>query len=215
MRQPRPGARRARDPGRGRLRLDPRLLWTLGAGSAAISLALVPFLATADFLPDRALWIVLDVVIGGGFTAVGLFAWYRRPDNRVGALMVATAFAWYFVVAGNTEPAVLWTFGQLFSNLFAATAIHLLLAFPSGRLETELDRVVVGIAYVATTVLWLPVLLFSDPADFGCTDCSSAGGGPARRYGVWSARSSSSAERSWSPSRHSWLPGSSSRSGTG
>ena len=171
MRQPRSGARRARDPGPGRLRLDPRLLWTLGAGSAAIALALVPFLATADFLPDRALWIVLDVVIGGGFTAVGLFAWYRRPDNRVGALMVATAFAWYFVVAGNTEPAALWTFGQLFSNLFAATAIHLLLAFPSGRLETELDRVVVGIAYVATTVLWLPVLLFSDPADFGCTDC--------------------------------------------
>jgi signal transduction histidine kinase len=151
--------------------VDRRLLWALGAASAAIGLGLVPLLATSDFLPDRGLWIVLDLVIGGGFTAVGLFAWYRRPDNRVGALMVATAFAWYFVVAGNTESAVLWTVGQLFSNLFAATAIHLLLAFPSGRLETELDRVVVGLAYAATTILWLPVMLFSDPAEFGCADC--------------------------------------------
>ena len=150
---------------------SPQLLWALGGASAAIGLGLAPLVATADFLPDRALWVVLDLVIGGGFTAVGLFAWYRRPDNRVGSLMVATGFAWYFVVAGNTEPAVLWTLGQSFSNLFVATAIHLLLAFPSGRLETALDRAVVGIAYAATTVLWLPFMLFTSPADLGCRGC--------------------------------------------
>jgi len=162
---------RTRDPRAERLRLSPPLLWTLGGASAAIGLGLAPLLATADFLPDRALWIVLDLVIGAGFTVVGLFAWYRRPDNGVGALMVATAFAWYFVVAGNTESAVLWTLGQSFSNLFVATAIHLLLAFPSGRLETALDRAVVGIAYAATTVLWLPFMFFTAPADLGCAGC--------------------------------------------
>jgi signal transduction histidine kinase len=168
MNRPQPRVARARDPG---VRLSRRTLLALAALSAAIGLGLVPLLATADFLPDRGLWIVLDLVIGGGFTAVGLFAWYRRPDNRVGALMVATGFAWYLVVAGNTEPPLLWTLGQSFSNLFVATAIHLLLAFPSGRLETKLDRVVVGIAYVATTVLWLPFMLFTSPTDFGCPDC--------------------------------------------
>jgi signal transduction histidine kinase len=171
MRKPRAGVARARDPHADGLTLSPRLLWALAAASAAVGLGLVPLLATSDFLPDRAFWIVLDVVIGAGFTAVGLFAWYRRPDNRVGALMVATAFAWYFVIAGNTEVAALWTLGQLFSNLFAATAIHLLLAFPSGRLETALDRVVVAIAYAATTVLWLPFMFFTAPADLGCADC--------------------------------------------
>lgn len=171
MRKPRAGVAPARYPNAGGLALSPQLLWALAAASAAIGLGLVPLLATADFLSDRALWIVLDLVIGAGFTAVGLFAWYRRPDNRVGALMVATAFAWYFVVAGNTASAVLFTLGQSFSNLFAATAIHLLLAFPSGRLETALDRVVVGIAYAATTVLWLPFMFFTDPADVGCTGC--------------------------------------------
>ena len=148
-----------------------RLLWTLGAISVAVAFALAVLLARSDFVIDRALWIVLDLVIGGGFTAVGLFAWYRRPDNRVGALMVATGFAWYAVVAGNTEPPVIWTLGQLFSNLFVATAIHLLLAFPSGHLQTTVDRVLVGIGYLATTVLWLPFVLFTDPVEFGCTDC--------------------------------------------
>jgi signal transduction histidine kinase len=171
MKAPRAGAARTRDPGAGRVTVSRRTLWVLGAASAAIGLGLVPLLATSDFLSDRALWIALDLVIGAGFTAVGLFAWYRRPDNRVGGLMVATAFAWYFVVAGNTEPALLWTLAQLFSNLFAATAIHLLLAFPSGRLETALDRVVVAVAYAATTVLWLPFMFFTDPADLGCADC--------------------------------------------
>jgi signal transduction histidine kinase len=168
MRMPRAGFARARDLSADRLTL---LLWALAAASAAIGLGLVPLLAAADFLPDRGLWIALDLVIGGGFTAVGLFAWYRRPDNRVGVLMVATAFAWYFVVAGNTGSAVLWTLGQSFSNVFVATAIHLLLAFPSGRLETTLDRAVVGIAYAATTVFWLPFMFFTDPADMGCSGC--------------------------------------------
>ena len=171
MRKPLTGIARARDPGAGGVRLNRWLLWTLAITSAAVGLALVPLLATSDFLTDRGLWIWLDLVIGAGFTAVGLFAWYRRPDNRVGALMVATAFAWYFVLAGNTEPPLLFTIGNLFSNLFVATAIHLLLAFPSGRLETVVDRVVVGIGYAATTVLWLPFALYTDPAEFGCTEC--------------------------------------------
>jgi signal transduction histidine kinase len=153
------------------VKLSRRLLWTLGAASASVALGLAALLAASDFVTDRALWIVLDLVIGGGFTGVGLFAWYRRPDNRVGALMVATAFAWYAVVAGNTEPPLVWTLGQLFSNLFVATAIHLLLAFPSGRLQTTADRVLVGTGYVATTVLWLPFVLFTDPVELGCADC--------------------------------------------
>jgi signal transduction histidine kinase len=154
-----------------RVRLSRPLLWALALAAAAIGLALAPLVATADFISDRPLWVVLDLVIGFGFAAVGLFAWYRRPDNRVGALMVATAFAWYCVVASNTEPSFVWTLGTALSNLFAATAIHLLLAFPSGRLETTLDRVLVGSAYAATTVGWLPAVLFLDPEALGCQGC--------------------------------------------
>jgi signal transduction histidine kinase len=151
--------------------LSRRWLVALATAAAVCGLALVPLLATSDFLADPGLWITLDLVIGAGFAGVGLFAWYRRPDNRIGALMVATAFAWYLLVAGNTEPALLWTVGNLGSNLFAATTIHLLLAFPSGRLETTVDRVLVGVAYTSTTVGWFPFVFFNDPAAVGCSGC--------------------------------------------
>jgi signal transduction histidine kinase len=110
-------------------------------------------------------------VIGAGFTGVGLYAWYRRPDNRVGALMVATGFAWYLLVAGNTDVPLAWTVGNLCSNLFVATSIHLLLAFPSGRLGSTTDRALVGFAYAATTIGWLPAVVFMDTEAFGCASC--------------------------------------------
>jgi signal transduction histidine kinase len=78
--------------------------------------------------------------------------------------MVATGFAWFLSVFGNTEPALLFTLGNLFSNVFVATAIHLLLAFPSGRLESNLDRWLVRCSYAVTLVGFLPVMLTFDPS---------------------------------------------------
>ncbi len=86
-------------------------------------------------------------------------------------LMVITAFAWYLAVAGNTDVSLLFTIGTLGSNLFAATAIHLLLAFPSGRLLETVDRAIVGVAYLTTTIGWLPFALYFDPRVFDCADC--------------------------------------------
>ena len=34
-------------------------------------------------------------VIGWSFIGTGLFAWWRRPENRFGALLVAVGFAWF------------------------------------------------------------------------------------------------------------------------
>jgi signal transduction histidine kinase len=154
------------------VRLSRTQLWVLGAAAGLIGVALIPLIATSEFAPDQGLWITLDLVIGWGFAGVGLFAWYRRPDNRTGALMVATAFAWYIAVAGNTDPPLLFTLGVLLNNLFVATAIHLLLAFPSGRLGSTFDRVLVGVSYVTTTLGFLPFILFADPfVDGGCASC--------------------------------------------
>jgi signal transduction histidine kinase len=154
------------------VRLTRGWLWAIGGAAAAIGIALVPLIAAANFQPDRGLWIALDLVIGWGFAGVGLFAWYRAPGNRVGPLMVATAFAWYLSVFERTEPSLLFTIGVVLENLFVATAIHLLLAYPSGRLERTFDRVLVGASYFTTTVGFIPFILFADPAAGGrCTDC--------------------------------------------
>jgi signal transduction histidine kinase len=149
--------------------LSKRAVWALTVLGFAWGIALVPLLANSEFNDDRGLWIALDLVIGFGFVGTGAFAWLRRPNNPVGALMMGTGFAWYLSVGGLTEPSLPFTVGQAVSNLFVATAIHLLLAFPSGRLEQTVDRVVVGVAYVMTTVGTIVPMLFLDPVQHGCT----------------------------------------------
>jgi signal transduction histidine kinase len=146
-----------------------RAVWALTVLGFAIGIALVPLLANSELNDDRELWIALDLVIGFGWIGTGAFAWLRRPNNRVGMLMMGTGFAWYLQVAAVTDVSVLFTAGQAMSNLFVATAIHLLLAFPSGRLEQSVDRLVVGVAYLMTTVGSIVPIFFFDPAEFGCT----------------------------------------------
>jgi signal transduction histidine kinase len=153
------------------MRLSRVQLWALAAAAVLSGAALVYLIATSDFAPDRGFWIPAVVVIGCGFAGVGLFAWYRSPDNRVGMLMYATAFAWYISMLASTEPDLLFSVGVWLENLYVATAIHLLLAFPSGRLGTATDRALVAGSYVAVTILWTPVVLFGDPAALGCSAC--------------------------------------------
>jgi signal transduction histidine kinase len=148
-----------------------RPLWVLGAAGLLVAAIETPLIAAAGFAPDRELWISLNWVVGGGFVGVGLYAWSRRPDNAVGVLMVATGFAWFIGVLGRTDPAFLFTAGQLLGNLFVGTAIHLLLAFPSGRLESAIDRWLVGASYVTVTFGFLPYMLFAAPAFMGCSGC--------------------------------------------
>jgi signal transduction histidine kinase len=148
-----------------------RALWFVGAAGLLVAAVQTPLIATAEFSPDRGLWIALNWVIGVGFVLVGTYAWLRRPDNRVGALMVATGFAWFLSVLEHTEPPLLFSIGVLLDSLFVAVAIHLLLAFPSGRLESTVDRRLVGAVYAAVTLVYLPTILFWDPATTGCVGC--------------------------------------------
>jgi signal transduction histidine kinase len=143
----------------------------LAAAAVLIGGALVYLIATADFAADRGLWIAANLVIGLGFVGVGLFAWYRSPENRTGALMVVTGFAWYVGLLDRTEPPLLFSVGFLLENLYVAPAVHLLLAYPSGRLETGIDRALVAVTYAAVTVGFVPVVLFLDPDSYGCVGC--------------------------------------------
>jgi signal transduction histidine kinase len=142
-----------------------RALWTIAAIGALTLATETALMAEADFVDDEAVWIVLNFVIGGGFLGVGLYAWWRRPENRVGMLMVVTAFAWFIGVLTNVEPAGLFTIGYLVSNLFVAPAIHLLLAFPSGQLGTREDRIGVALTYLILTVGFIPIILTMDPSE--------------------------------------------------
>jgi hypothetical protein len=55
-----------------------------------------------------------------------------------------------------------FTIGIALDALFPAILGHLLLVFPSGRLETRAERMIVAGIYLVATVLQVPALLFED-----------------------------------------------------
>jgi signal transduction histidine kinase len=128
-------------------------------------------IAGSDHADAPVGWLIaIALVIGWGFIGVGLVAWARRPDNRVGALMAITGFAFLVGGLGYSNDSVVFTIGALVGSIYLASAIHLLLAFPSGRLSAG-DRRIVVAAYVLTATAPLVSLLFADPEDYGCDGC--------------------------------------------
>jgi signal transduction histidine kinase len=86
-------------------------------------------------------------------------------------LMTATGFAWFVAGAGFSELPLVFTVGQVLGSVFFAVVIHLLLAFPSGRLQSRFERRIVTAGYLLTTVVVFPLWLFADPAELDCSEC--------------------------------------------
>src|SRR3954463_11806109 len=80
----------------------------------------------------RGLDVALALVIGWSFLGAGLYAWWRRPYNRFGALMAAIAFAWFWSLLGAGNPAVRFKIGIRAAPMYFAILVHMLLAYPSG-----------------------------------------------------------------------------------
>jgi signal transduction histidine kinase len=148
-----------------------RALWALAVVGVGMGLAVLALMVTSDSLDTPGVWAAGTLLAGWGFIGVGLFAWGRRPDNGVGMLMAATGFAWLVAAAGFSDLALVFTLSQVLGAVFFAVVLHLLLAFPSGRLQSLTERRIVATAYVLTTAFNLPLWLFADPKDLDCDDC--------------------------------------------
>jgi signal transduction histidine kinase len=148
-----------------------RALWALGTAGVVMGLAVLAFLLANEDIEAPGAWGAGALVVGWGFIGVGLFAWARRPDNRVGMLMAATGFAWFLAAAGYSDVPLVFSIGAVLGSVFFVVTIHLLLAFPSGSLQSRFERRLVGFGYALTTVLLVPVWLFADPQQLDCDDC--------------------------------------------
>ena len=73
--------------------------------------------------------------------------------------MIVTGFAIQLTILEWTEQPLLNTIGQLCDLLAAALLLHVFLAYPSGRLGSQIERVVVVTAYVAALGLQLVILM--------------------------------------------------------
>ena len=102
------------------------------------------------------------LLVGWSFIGSGLLSWRARPDNWLGPVMVLTGFAWFARVLAEGNGSVLFTVGQAFQVLYLAGFLYLIMSFPTGRLQTSLDRTLIIVTLGLVTVVQLAWMLFDD-----------------------------------------------------
>src|SRR4051812_37789341 len=114
------------------MRSPGRALIALAALALVMGVASVATIVTGDHMADRGVWAGLNAVLGASFVGTGLYAWWRRPDNRTGALMTWVGFLFFVSPLGFSNNAAIFTAGQFTDALPTAGLAHLILAFPTG-----------------------------------------------------------------------------------
>jgi len=122
-----------------------RLVWPVGA---AVGLAAEWSRFGWD---DTRHWIP-DLAVGWLFIAGGLVAWERRRESWSGPLLAATGFSWFI---GNFAQTGVFPIDWVASHavyLYLGPFAHLLLAYPSGRLSSQLTRGAVAVGYLTSVI---------------------------------------------------------------
>jgi signal transduction histidine kinase len=149
-----------------------RALIALGFAGFLIGIATFVMVTTGDAATVPLLEANLTLLIGWSFIGTGLFAWYRRPSNLIGPLMVCVGFAWFVSEFKVSDIPLAASIGFAANSLPIAILIHLLIVFPSGRARSRLDRFFIGYAYVAGgLVAAIPTLFYNPGGDPDCTGC--------------------------------------------
>jgi signal transduction histidine kinase len=125
----------------------PRALRVIAAVGIAAAAASVVLALTSDHVSNPVVqsglidWITLPYILSG------VIAWWRRPQSRLGPLMVAAGFATFLSTLQWTSTDVPFTVGQTLDLVPVALFLHVFLAFPSGRLERRFERWLVATTY--------------------------------------------------------------------
>lgn len=130
----------------------------LGLGGLALGCVEMALVVAGPQEPTGVL--IAFILLSWAYLAAGLTAWWRRPGNRLGAIMVLGAAMWLAADLYNTQDRVLIAVGAVTATVPLAVAVHLLHAFPSGRLEGSAARLTVAGGYVVAVVLQAPLYLF-------------------------------------------------------
>ena len=142
-------------------------LVALGAGIGAALLVL----GSDRELHPVAVSAALAVVVGWAYIGSGLVARRQRPENRLGAVMVFTGFAWFATFLADGGSSLVFTLGKALESVYLLGFVYLVLSFPSGRLPGRLDRGLFASAVLLVTGVEIAWLLFADSGSQICSGC--------------------------------------------
>jgi PAS domain S-box-containing protein len=143
-------------------------IWTLALACAAGAAVMVE---ASDHTSGKLGTLILAIPTALAFIAGGILARVQRPENRTGTLLILVGFAWTLGALTTSDNDVVFTIGLLVGTLFTALLAHLLLAFPTGRLETRADRVI-AYAFYAVAIAGPPLAFLFDEGDLAENPCA-------------------------------------------
>jgi signal transduction histidine kinase len=148
-----------------------RALWAVALAGVIAGAAAAAVVISSDHISQPAGAIAIGLLITWSFIGTGLYAWWRRPHSRFGALMTAVGFTFVLGVLTASDDSVVFTAGVLLSSIYFVVFAHMVLAYPDGRLERRWHARLIGFGYLLALVGPLPQLLWGFDADMQCDGC--------------------------------------------
>jgi signal transduction histidine kinase len=144
-------------------------------GLAAIPFGLLGYHILVHDLHSSRQNAIASVVVAWTFVAAGLLAWARRPESRVGVLMTFVGYALLERKLQYSHDSHVFTAAFAFGEVGLGSAlIHVVLAYPSGRLANRVERWFVGAAYAVSVAFPVAMLLVWDYPASCVFDCGHA-----------------------------------------
>jgi signal transduction histidine kinase len=134
----------------------------LGLGALAVAQGPGRFTTYAG---GSGLAATLTVAAGLALVAAGLVTAFSRPAGRIGDLAVMAGLVWFAPVwvGWDRGSPLVRSLGMVAAGFTFPLLLHLVVAYPSGRLQGAAPRTLVAAAYLGTAVVALGRALFRDP----------------------------------------------------
>ncbi|MGZ4330152.1 MAG: sensor histidine kinase [Solirubrobacteraceae bacterium] len=143
----------------------------------------------ADFLAYPG-WLAVqkaDFILGP--IAVGLYWRLRRPNSRLGSLLIVLGLCGVPYVLESTTVPALFAVGLIAESAIYLMTSVVILAFPSGRLDGRAEQLIIALVVIAV-ILPTPFLAVAVPhigPSFSISGCR--GDCPANGLAIWSSPS--------------------------
>ena len=111
-----------------------------------------------------------QLIVGLAMVAVGHVGWARRPESRIGPLLVIAGLLRLVFALGMTQLAPLFTISLLVGENYQNVLGHALVTFPSGRAANRVERALIVGVYALGLLGFTAVALFLRLTDCRCPE---------------------------------------------
>lgn len=123
------------------------------AGVVATGLTAWWAASSPTFVDPAGLAIWRSLIIAA-YWAAGVITWWRRPESRLGQVILCLTLLYVAQAAVGSPEALVYTLGMLVWAGSITYTAYVFLCFPKGQLESALDRWFVRGYWLTTTVVW-------------------------------------------------------------